>query len=84
MGAGWCLGSDVATNLGLQAIALPGYWVTTVFMEKLGRKNIQMLGFGCMFILNMILSQLMDDEVVVKKGVSGGLLIFIYGTAPST
>jgi len=82
------LGSDVATNLGLQAIALPGYWVTTVFMEKLGRKNIQMLGFGCMFILNMILSQLMDDEaggkVVAKKGVSGGLLIFIYGTAPST
>lgn len=77
------LNDNLVHSTILFAIALPGYWVATVFMERLGRKNIQMIGFGSMFILYMVLSQLMDDEaggkVEAKKGVSGGLLIFIYG-----
>jgi hypothetical protein len=38
-------------NTILFAIALPGYYVATALMEKMGRKNIQLMGFFMMFVL---------------------------------
>jgi len=68
------------------AIALPGYWVATALMDRLGRKNIQLFGFGMMFVLYLTVSFLLEKHVDKsgnvdygpKKGVAVGLLFFLY------
>lgn len=51
-------------------------------MEKLGRKNIQMLGFFMMFILYIALSQLLtagkNGAVTASSKVSPSALLFLY------
>lgn len=50
-------------------------------MEKLGRKNIQMLGFFMMFVLYITLSQLLtggsNGAIGAKAGLSPGTLLFL-------
>jgi len=66
----------------LFAIALPGYYVATILMERLGRKNIQLIGFFMMAVLYVTLSQLIGgsgSDIEKKSFVSGQTLLFIYG-----
>ena len=55
------------------AIALPGYYVSAYFMDKLGRRNIQLMGFCVMAILFVILG------VWVKElGDTPTLMLILY------
>lgn len=70
-------GPTVKDNLCLQLliialIGLPGYYVSVFFMDKLGRKLIQLQGFFFMAVLYGILAIWLDE-------LSSGLLIVIYG-----
>lgn len=91
LSAVWPGSADLATGAKhsaiIFAIALPGYWVATIFMDKLGRKNIQLLGFTMMFVLYLALSFQLEkdgDKWGPKKDaegnqlISSGTLLFIY------
>jgi PHS family inorganic phosphate transporter-like MFS transporter len=70
-------GSTVKDNLCYQMlilalIGLPGYYVSVLFMDKLGRKLIQLQGFFFMAVLYGILAIWLDE-------LNSGLLIVIYG-----
>jgi len=56
----------------LALIGLPGYYVSVIFMDKLGRKLIQLQGFLFMAVLYGILAIWLDK-------LNSGLLIVIYG-----
>jgi PHS family inorganic phosphate transporter-like MFS transporter len=56
----------------LALIGLPGYYVSVCFMDKLGRKNIQLQGFFFMAVLYGVLAIWLDE-------LDSGLLITIYG-----
>jgi MFS family permease len=60
-------------------IALPGYWIATIFMDKLGRKNIQMMGFFMMTLLFGMLAFLLDKKEQPKMKAHPALLLFLYG-----
>lgn len=50
------IGSKLQNNLCWQLailalLGLPGYYVSVCFMDRLGRKNIQIQGFGMMAML---------------------------------
>jgi PHS family inorganic phosphate transporter-like MFS transporter len=45
------LGSFCIALLG----AIPGYWMTVLFVDRMGRRNIQLMGFALMCILYLIL-----------------------------
>jgi len=73
------LGPDIEDNLCFQLailalIGLPGYYVATCFMEKMGRKNIQVMGFSVMAVLYLSLGLFLDP---LKK--SATLLLIVYG-----
>lgn len=48
----------------LSLIALPGYWLSVLYIDTVGRKNLQMIGFGCMaglfFICSLCYEWLME------------------------
>jgi len=54
--------------------SVPGYYFTVAFVEKLGRKKIQIVGFGSLTIIFLILSA--GFYPIKDKAV--GLFIFIY------
>ena len=70
------------------AIALPGYWVATALMDRMGRKNIQLMGFGMMFILYLVVSSAITEDkeastahkkvYKAKDDFPVGLLFFLY------
>lgn len=64
-----------AHNAIVFAIALPGYWVATYYMDILGRKNIQLLGFGMMTILFSLLAALLGP----LKFENPAVLLIVYG-----
>jgi len=73
------IGDDLQHNLCLQLlilalIGLPGYYISVCFMDKIGRKNIQVQGFVAMAVLYAALAIFLDD----LKPYPGPLLI-IYG-----
>merc|ERR1719221_2169899 len=73
------IGSSIESNqcwqLAILAlIGLPGYYMATCFMEKLGRKNIQVMGFAAMAVVYALLGIFLDQ---LQK--SAGLLLFVYG-----
>jgi PHS family inorganic phosphate transporter-like MFS transporter len=57
-------------------IALPGYWVATYFMDSLGRKNIQMIGFSAMSVLYCILGSFLVNGGAESVGATAMLLIY--------
>ena len=79
----WSKDADMSTTAAHNAIvfciALPGYWVATIFMDKLGRKNIQILGFGMMTILFGILAFLLDKKEEAASKLHPYALLFLYG-----
>jgi len=73
------LGKDLKDNLCLQLallalLGLPGYYVAVCFMDKFGRKIIQLQGFLMMAVLygalGLFLDTLKDDA---------GILLVVYG-----
>jgi len=73
------IGNDLKDNLCLQLmilalIGLPGYYMSVCFMDKLGRKAIQLQGFCFMALLYGVLGMFLDK----LKGDAAPLLI-IYG-----
>jgi len=79
----WSADADMSTTAAHNAIvfciALPGYWVATIFMDRLGRKNIQILGFGMMTILFAILAYLLDNKEEAASKLHPYALLFLYG-----
>jgi len=79
----WSKDADMATTASHNAIvfciALPGYWVATLLMDKLGRKNIQMLGFTMMTVLFAILAFLLDKKEEPKSVHHASALLLLYG-----
>merc|ERR1711871_1351537 len=73
--------SQMWHNVAVFAIALPGYWVATYFMDSWGRKNIQKFGFFMMFITYGLLALLLGfnghkgDNITDQKA----LLLILYG-----
>jgi len=70
-------GSSLKDNLCMQLlivalIGLPGYYVSACFMDKLGRKNIQLFGFAMMAVFYAIIG-------VWLNTMNAGLLLFVYG-----
>lgn len=70
-------GSTLKDNLCLQLlivalIGLPGYYISACFMDKLGRKNIQLFGFAMMAVFYAIIG-------VWLNNMNAGLLLFVYG-----
>lgn len=63
-------------NAALFAVALPGYWVATYFMDSLGRKNIQMCGFGMMAIFYAVLGGLLLKESSAEIGATGMFIMY--------
>ena len=50
VGGGGLMEEAVATML-LAVVALPGYWVSVVYLDKLGCRLVQQLGFGMLAVL---------------------------------
>jgi PHS family inorganic phosphate transporter-like MFS transporter len=65
-------------NMALFAVALPGYWLATYYMDTLGRKNIQLLGFGAMAVLYAILGSLLLFEKNGAKSVGAAGMFILY------
>lgn len=70
-------GSSLKDNLCLQLlivalIGLPGYYVSVCFMDKLGRKNIQLFGFAMMAVFYAVIGVWLND-------MNAGLLLVVYG-----
>lgn len=68
--------TDAINAAILSAIAIPGYWLSVMYIEQIGRKNLQMLGFGMMAILFFICS-LCYDWLLDPLGGWGRKYIFL-------
>lgn len=73
------IGNDLQHNLCWQLailalLGLPGYYVSVCFMDRLGRKTIQIQGFAMMALLYAILAMFLD----VMENLPATLL-FVYG-----
>ncbi|KAJ2796485.1 hypothetical protein H4R20_005515, partial [Coemansia guatemalensis] len=68
-----CLGSIIINILG----SVPGYWITMFTIEKLGRKTIQLMGFGILTVLYAILG-FAYSQILSK---STGAFIFLFSLA---
>lgn len=53
---------------------LPGYWLTVALIEKLGRKNIQIIGFVLLAVISLILGVAFDKLIAN----SVGAFIFLF------
>ncbi|KAJ2613048.1 hypothetical protein H4S08_002414 [Coemansia sp. RSA 1365] len=65
-----CLGSIIINILG----SVPGYWITVFTIEKLGRKTIQLMGFGMLTILYIVLG--FAYHKILDKSVAGFIVLF--------
>jgi PHS family inorganic phosphate transporter-like MFS transporter len=77
-GIGYGSGSleDLAIgNAFIGLIGLPGYFVALATIDRLGRKNIQIMGFVCTAIVFLFMAIFLDP---LEKKYSG-LFIFLYG-----
>ncbi|KAJ2004784.1 hypothetical protein H4R26_002318 [Coemansia thaxteri] len=68
-----CLGNIIINILG----SVPGYWISVFTIERLGRKKIQLLGFGILAVLYLVLG--FGYHQILDK--SAGAFIFIFSLA---
>lgn len=66
-------------NLALFAVALPGYWLATYLMDSLGRKNIQLMGFGAMAILYAVLGGMLLSAKNGAQSIGAVPMFLMYG-----
>ncbi len=62
------------SSLIIAVIALPGYWLSIALVDRIGRRNIQIIGFFMMSILFVVMGILFD--VLIQKPI---LFIIMYG-----
>lgn len=67
---------DAYYTLILSVIALPGYYLSVMYIDKVGRKNVQMLGFTMMGLL-FLLCSLSYEWLMDEKGGSGRKYLFL-------
>ncbi|KAJ2134298.1 hypothetical protein J3F82_006790 [Coemansia sp. RSA 637] len=68
-----CVGNIIINILG----SVPGYWITVFTIERLGRKTIQLMGFGVLAVLYVILG-FAYNQILAK---STGAFIFLFSLA---
>jgi MFS transporter, PHS family, inorganic phosphate transporter len=52
----------IIANMLLSVVGLiPGYWMTFFLIDKIGRKRIQLIGFGMLTILFVIMGERRDE-----------------------
>ncbi|KAJ2454326.1 hypothetical protein EV183_001572 [Coemansia sp. RSA 2336] len=68
-----CLGNIIINILG----SVPGYWISVFTIERLGRKTIQLMGFGILTVLYVILG-FAYSQILAK---SSGAFIFLFSLA---
>ncbi|RHZ00236.1 hypothetical protein DYB31_007112 [Aphanomyces astaci] len=73
-------------NVVVACVALPGYYVAVYFINRLGRRKMQLQGFTCMMLLFMILSSVWSD---LQHDTTGfvllyGLALFFSNFGPNT
>ncbi|KAJ2626378.1 hypothetical protein H4R22_004834 [Coemansia sp. RSA 1290] len=68
-----CLGNIIINILG----SIPGYWITVFTIERLGRKSIQLMGFGTLTVLYVVLG-FAYNQILAK---SSGAFIFLFSLA---
>ena len=67
--------SDAALNaLYISLLALPGYALTAAYMDRIGRKNLQVFGFLALFVLFVVLGFALSPLSSVSA-----LLLILYG-----
>jgi MFS family permease len=67
---------DAINSIMLSSVAIPGYLLSVMFIEKVGRKNIQMMGFTVMAVLFCICGFAYDFLLGAESG-SGGKYVFL-------
>ncbi|KAJ1724597.1 hypothetical protein LPJ61_005721 [Coemansia biformis] len=65
-----CLGNIIVNLLG----SVPGYWISVFTIERLGRKSIQLMGFGMLTILYIILG--FAYHKILDKSIAGFIVLF--------
>ncbi|KAJ2366229.1 hypothetical protein H4S02_003643 [Coemansia sp. RSA 2611] len=65
-----CLGNIIINILG----SVPGYWIAVFTIERLGRKTIQLMGFGMLTILYIVLG--FAYHKILDKSVAGFIVLF--------
>ncbi|KAJ2651039.1 hypothetical protein IWW42_002191 [Coemansia sp. RSA 1085] len=65
-----CLGNIIINILG----SVPGYWITVFTIERLGRKSIQLMGFGMLTILYIVLG--FAYHKILDKSEAGFIVLF--------
>ncbi|KAJ1892045.1 hypothetical protein LPJ66_006580, partial [Kickxella alabastrina] len=68
-----CLGNIIINILG----SVPGYWISVFTIERIGRKKIQLIGFGALTVLYLILG--FGYHQILDK--SSGVFIFLFSLA---
>lgn len=67
---------DIANgSLMLVAIAMPGYLVATALIERMGRRNMQLMGFTMDSIIYLVLGVWLTQ----LRGDAKGLFVLLYG-----
>ncbi|KAI0091412.1 major facilitator superfamily domain-containing protein [Irpex rosettiformis] len=71
----------IIANLLLSAVGLvPGYWATFLVIEKLGRKKIQMIGFGMLTVLFAIMGMFNNSLFTITPSAKIFLFLFILAS----
>ncbi|KAJ2849383.1 hypothetical protein IWW36_002674 [Coemansia brasiliensis] len=65
-----CLGNIIINILG----SVPGYWISVFTIERLGRKTIQLMGFGMLTILYIVLG--FAYHKILDKSEAGFIVLF--------
>ncbi|KAJ2156454.1 hypothetical protein GGF46_005175 [Coemansia sp. RSA 552] len=65
-----CLGNIIINILG----SVPGYWITVFTIDRLGRKTIQLMGFGMLTVLYVVLG--FAYHKILDKSVAGFIVLF--------
>lgn len=74
MGLGESLTDQAKNSLFVSLMALPGYWLTIAFLDRVGRRNLQWIGFASISILYFVLGAFFDSLTNIKP-----LFLILYG-----
>ena len=53
----------------MYGVGIPGYWLSILFIDRVGRKNLQLLGFSAMAVLFAVCSVYYDWMLQEGEGV---------------
>ncbi|KAI7823099.1 major facilitator superfamily domain-containing protein [Kickxella alabastrina] len=65
-----CLGNIIINILG----SVPGYWIAVFTIEKMGRKTMQLMGFGALTVLYIVIG--FAYHQILDRSVAGFIVLF--------